>query len=91
MRVFRYDLFADREQLREEEKILEEKFGEKCVVLPLTLKPMAQNIAYICDGYACDVCHPEYCHHTTDIEHAENFVKLADGRYIEKMADGGSE
>ncbi len=84
MRVFKSEIFATREEMREEEQELTKKFGERCVIIPLSLTPTQQNIAYVCDGYACDVCHPEYCHHTADIRHAENFQELADGRYIEK-------
>lgn len=31
------------------------------------------NILYICDRKACEVCDPEFCQYTTDINHAANF------------------
>lgn len=33
------------------------------------------RIFYICDGKACEHCHPEDCHLTSKIEHAVNFRK----------------
>lgn len=83
MRTFISKIFATREELDEMEKDLSKRYGEPCVVLPTFQEPVAQIIAYLCDGYACEKCHPEYCHHTTDISHAKNFVELADGRFME--------
>lgn len=83
MRTFRAEIFATKEELDEMGKELSERYGEPCVVLPICIKPEEQKIAYLCDGYACEECHPEYCHHTTDISHAKDFVELADGRFME--------
>lgn len=87
MRVFQSKLFMDKDELKREAENLAEKIGEPCVVLPAYLEAHNQNIAYVCDGYACDVCHPEYCHHTTDIRHAKHFAELSDGRYIEEIKE----
>lgn len=84
MRVFTAEIFMTREEIKEEEKKLYEKFNEPCVVLPPFLKPNAQNIAYECDRLACLHCHPETCSHTTDIRHAKNFILLGDDRYMEE-------
>lgn len=91
MRTFKVDLFSTREELDEMEKQLSEKYGEPCVVLPTYLQPEEQKIGYLCDGYACEECHPEYCHHTTDIKHAKNFAELADGRWMEEVKDDRHE
>ena len=42
-------------------------------------------IAYVCDQDKCDICHggDNHCKHTTDIDHALNFKKVDDGKYIE--------
>lgn len=49
---------------------------------PQQVRP--QNIAYLCDGKACEKgCPGTECHHTFDIDHAKNFEKLQDGRYME--------
>lgn len=84
MKTFRLEIFSTKEEIREMEQELSRKYGERCVVLPAYMNPKEQNVAYLCDGYACPVCHSEYCHHTTDISHAKNFVELADGRFLEK-------
>lgn len=39
-------------------------------------------ITYICDGKKCEHCSSE-CTHTTDINHAVNFRKVADDTYEE--------
>ena len=55
-------------------------FIETLESLPSADRP---NIAYICDGTACDgEC--DECHHTTDIEHAKNFKRIGI-KYMEKM------
>ena len=41
------------------------------------------NIAYICDRRACIDCTNDDCTHTTNIDHAKNFIKGKDGKYIE--------
>ncbi len=47
-------------------------------------KPPQENaILYVCDGEACGKeCPNEDCHHTSNIEHAANFEKVA-GAYWE--------
>lgn len=45
---------------------------------------MSNNIAYICDRKACEYCDGLDCHHTFEIEHAVNFKKLDEARYIEE-------
>ena len=45
------------------------------------------HIIYECDGEACDVCHKEDCHFTTDIEHAKNFIQPVEGIFEEKTRD----
>lgn len=40
-------------------------------------------IVYACDGEACgEDCH-DGCAHTTDIDHAKNFRKIAENKYAE--------
>lgn len=41
------------------------------------------KIYYICDGKACEVCHPEDCNLTEKIEHAKNFRKGYIDEYVE--------
>lgn len=33
---------------------------------------MREDFLYLCDGNACEICHPE-CYHTSDLNHALNF------------------
>lgn len=43
------------------------------------------EVLFLCDWEACDIgidCLG--CNHTTDISHAKNFEKVAEGRYVEK-------
>ena len=42
------------------------------------------HIIYECDGRACEVCHSTDCQHTTDIEHAKNFMQPVKGIFEEK-------
>lgn len=35
------------------------------------------RVVFYCDGSRCSVCNMDMCMHTTDIEHAENFQKVA--------------
>lgn len=49
-----------------------------------------EKILYLCDGYGCDAkCElkKKECYKTFDINHAKNFFKRSDGRYIEKRED----
>ena len=87
MRVFKSEYFATPEDIRKTEQELAIKFGEPCVIFPNTITAIEQNVSYVCDGYACPKCHPEHCHHTTDIRHAVNFIETYDGRYIEKKEE----
>lgn len=41
------------------------------------------SVAYICDRDKCDICPGEGCRHTTDIDHALNFKKVEDEKYME--------
>ena len=46
------------------------------------------EIAYECDKDECENgCNNQDCFHTTDIDHAVNFNKLCDGKYMEKRRD----
>lgn len=51
------------------------------------------RVLYLCDGEGCSsLCglESEYCHHTTNIEHARNFERIQDGDrtiYVEKGGD----
>lgn len=47
------------------------------------------NIAYWCDGKACgDICpSPDFCYRTEQIEHAVNFMRIGEDKYIEKGID----
>ena len=48
-------------------------------------KKSKDEIAFLCDWEACDIgadCLD--CHHTTDVSHAKNFEKVAEGKYMEK-------
>lgn len=40
------------------------------------------EIVFICDRQKCEVCHDE-CRHTKDINHAVNFAKVTDDKYME--------
>lgn len=45
---------------------------------------MSKRIAYICDKKACgEKCPSHICNHTHDIEHAKNFKRFSEGKYIE--------
>lgn len=48
-----------------------------------------KNVLYLCDQKACKECYPEYCDHTTDINHAVHFVRYPTSKplYIEKEND----
>lgn len=47
------------------------------------------QVAYVCDKKACNGgcpgrLDPDYpCRHTTDIEHAVNFMRVSDDKYFE--------
>lgn len=51
------------------------------------------DIVYICDGNACEGgCQDDLCSHTTDIEHALNFIfggrsRLGEPFYMESTGD----
>ena len=42
------------------------------------------HIIYECDGRSCEVCDPKNCCHTTDINHAKNFIQPVKGIFEEK-------
>jgi hypothetical protein len=44
-----------------------------------------KGVLYICDQLQCENCSAAegLCHHTTDISHAANFVKVDEGIYVE--------
>lgn len=42
------------------------------------------SIVYICDGAKCDVCSNKQCKYTADIDHALNFKKMENEKYIER-------
>ena len=84
MRTFRCEVFTTKEELMDMQNDLTEKFGEPCVVLPNTIRPSEEKVAYLCDRKACFTCHPETCQHTTDIRHAVNFIGMGDGKFMER-------
>ena len=43
------------------------------------------KILYLCDEQQCSNCSQTPCHHTMDINHAKNFKKIADGKYMEQV------
>lgn len=47
------------------------------------------SVAYLCDGKACgDTCpSPDFCYRTLQIEHAVNFMRIEEDKYIEKGID----
>lgn len=47
------------------------------------------RVAYLCDGKACgDICpSPDFCYRTEQIEHAVNFMRINENKYIEKGID----
>ena len=47
------------------------------------------SVAYLCDGKACgDTCpSPDFCYRTEQIEHAVNFMRIEEDKYIEKGID----
>jgi len=47
-----------------------------------------QNILFLCDKRKCDICHSDFCRHTTDISHAVGFVKTDYGCFAE-IEDNG--
>lgn len=51
--------------------------------------PKARRVAYLCDELACKKCNPDFCQHTTDIEHAANFEDVGSGTYMEKSRPAG--
>lgn len=42
------------------------------------------RVLYLCDRRACQICNKDICSYTSDIRHAVNFEKFADGDYREK-------
>ena len=46
-----------------------------CVREGIIMKEHEQAILYLCDGKKCEQCDPDFCSHTTDINHAKNFIK----------------
>ena len=51
--------------------------------------PLMDEIAYVCDGMACDECGifgERECYHTTDIRHAKNFTEIEPGKFMENYA-----
>ena len=66
----------DKEQLQE---IVDKKVAE------LVADNKRPQVAYLCKYHK----EPHYCKHTTRIEDALNFVKIGDGKYIEKEASHG--
>lgn len=48
------------------------------------MESKTNNVAYICDKKACEWCDDILCNHTFDIEHAVNFRRLDEDRYIEE-------
>ena len=42
------------------------------------------SVAYICDCKDCeDGCINSECHHTCNIEHAKNFIRVGNGKWME--------
>ena len=50
-----------------------------------------QNILFLCDKKKCDICHSDFCRHTTDISHAVGFVKTEYGCFVEIEDNGKKE
>ena len=44
-----------------------------------------ENVLYVCNGQACENCHSDVCHHTSNIAYAKNFEKDEYGHYVEKL------
>jgi hypothetical protein len=83
---FELEMFATRNEIELMEKDLEEKVGERCVILPNCLKKATPTVFFLCDRKACDKCHPE-CTHTADISHAVNFKLNKFGQHWEGDAN----
>lgn len=74
---------------------LEERTGERCIILPPGLEKTNERVFFLCDRKQCENCSPE-CRHTTDVSHAVNFHQLeivdgcvnADGGYWEGDNNG---
>lgn len=58
-------------------------FGDMIGVKP----PVQPKILYRCDRRACVRC-DDYCHHTSDINHAENFQIDCSGIFVQ-VKEGG--
>ena len=83
------ELTAENEKLREEVERLQ-KERTNLEIRCRILEADRQTVAYICDGNSCGSdCSESGCTHTRSIEHAVNFTKIADGHYMEEIADNG--
>lgn len=47
------------------------------------------EVLYLCDGEQCEKCSGT-CEHTTDINHAKNFKRLADTNIYVEQESGGN-
>jgi hypothetical protein len=83
---FRLETFAKRSEIELMEKELEEKTGERCVVLPNYLSKESPPAFFLCDRRACKKCDPK-CSHTADISHAVNFKINEFGQFWEGDAN----
>lgn len=71
-------------------KVVDRPGGISMVYEPQDASVNAESevkVAYLCDKKSCARCDNPDCHHTLDIEHAKNFERVEDGRYMER-ADG---
>lgn len=73
MKLFKVELFMSETERQKLSEKLSKETGEKCVLLPIGVEPCETHFLFECDRKACERCHPETCHLTSDPRHAVNF------------------
>lgn len=80
--------FTEKRVLNKLSKFLDdEKY--KSIMRAAKKRKEGPDVAYICDGHACDAhcgltgSEHEYCKHTENISHAANFKQVAPGKWME--------
>lgn len=80
-------------------ELIMQKESEMYAIDPNFTSKVVTEVAYLCDGNACEVCGSEIggmCHHTMDISHAKNFTCISrdtreDGSIVEKYMEEGED
>lgn len=79
---------AVNENVPEPRKIFAHEYidDRNALYCPQQVRP--QFVAYVCDETACEKgCPRTECYHTLDIDHAKNFKKLINGKYMELLGN----